>query len=99
MFFLLLKNWLLKYYFYYRFRRQTYVTPKSFLSFISGYKNIYKQRLDNINTLAFRMSNGLSKLVDASKQVDELRKVLEINQAEIDVKNVQVEAVSDKNRI
>ncbi|XP_051153326.1 dynein axonemal heavy chain 8 isoform X1 [Leptopilina boulardi] len=76
-----------------RFRRQTYVTPKSFLSFISGYKNIYKQRLDNINTLAFRMSNGLSKLVDASKQVDELRKVLEINQAEIDVKNVQVEAI------
>lgn len=81
-------------YFLIRFRRQTYVTPKSFLSFISGYKNVYKQRLDSINTLAFRMSNGLSKLVDAATQVDELRKILEKNQAEIAVKNVQVEAVS-----
>lgn len=41
------------------------------------------------------MSNGLSKLVDAAIQVDELRKVLEKNQAEIAVKNVQVEAVSE----
>lgn len=71
------------------------MTPKSFLSFIDGYKTIYKQRLDEINTLAFRMSNGLGKLVDAAAQVDELRKVLETNQAEIAVKNVQVEAVID----
>ena len=77
-----------------RFRRQSYVTPKSFLSFINGYKIIYKQRLENINTLAFRMSNGLKKLVDAATQVDELRKVLEKNQAEIAVKNIQVEAVN-----
>lgn len=39
------------------------------------------------------MSNGLSKLVDAAAQVDELRKVLEKNQQEIAEKNVQVEAV------
>lgn len=70
-----------------------YVTPKSFLTFLSGYKTLYKQRLDNINTLAFRMSSGLSKLVDAAAQVDELRKVLEKNQQEIAEKNVQVEAV------
>ncbi|XP_076295220.1 dynein heavy chain 8, axonemal kl-3 [Lasioglossum baleicum] len=76
-----------------RFRRQVYVTPKSFLTFLSGYKALYKQRLDNINTLAFRMSNGLNKLVDAAVQVDELRKVLEKNQQEIAVKNVQVEAI------
>ncbi|XP_024940596.1 dynein heavy chain 8, axonemal [Cephus cinctus] len=79
--------------YYNRFRRQTFVTPKSFLSFIDGYKVIYKQRLDNINTMAFRMSNGLSKLVDAAAQVDELRKVLEKNQEEIAVKNIQVEAI------
>nr|XP_031825788.1 dynein heavy chain 8, axonemal [Nomia melanderi] len=76
-----------------RFRRQVYVTPKSFLTFLSGYKTLYKQRLDNINTLAFRMSNGLNKLVDAAAQVDELRKVLEKNQQEIAQKNVQVEAI------
>ncbi|OAD58895.1 Dynein heavy chain 8, axonemal [Eufriesea mexicana] len=76
-----------------RFRRQVYVTPKSFLTFLSGYKILYKQRLDNINILSYRMSNGLSKLVDAAAQVDELRKVLEINQQEIAEKNVQVEAI------
>ncbi|XP_076759064.1 dynein heavy chain 8, axonemal kl-3 [Xylocopa sonorina] len=76
-----------------RFRRQVYVTPKSFLTFLSGYKVLYKQRLDNINTLAYRMSSGLSKLVDAAAQVDELRKVLEMNQQEIAEKNIQVEAI------
>ncbi|KAK0165144.1 hypothetical protein PV328_003692, partial [Microctonus aethiopoides] len=79
--------------YYNRFRRQSYVTPKSFLSFIDGYKKIYKQRLDEINTLAFRMSSGLSKLVDAAVQVDELREVLKKNQEEIAVKNVQVEKI------
>ena len=43
--------------------------------------------------LSYRMSSGLSKLVDAAAQVDELRKVLEKNQQEIAEKNVQVEAV------
>ncbi|XP_048268511.1 dynein axonemal heavy chain 8 [Bombus terrestris] len=76
-----------------RFRREVYVTPKSFLTFLSGYKVLYKQRLDNINILSYRMSSGLSKLIDAAGQVDELRKVLEQNQQEIAEKNVQVEAI------
>lgn len=80
--------------YYNRFRRLSYVTPKSFLSFLNGYKTIYKQRLDDINTMAFRMSNGLSKLVDAAVQVDELRTILEKNQEEIAVKNIEVDAVS-----
>ncbi|XP_047349425.1 dynein axonemal heavy chain 8 isoform X3 [Vespa velutina] len=76
-----------------RFRRQTYVTPKSFLVFLNGYKEIYEQNLNNINMLAVRMSNGLSKLVDAAIQVDELRKILEKNLQEIAQKNIQVEAI------
>jgi dynein heavy chain len=77
-----------------RFRRQCYVTPKSFLSFIEAYKLLYEENLKNINVLAFRMSNGLNKLVDAAVQVDDLRKVLVKNQENIAIKNVQVEAVS-----
>ncbi|XP_067209496.1 dynein axonemal heavy chain 8 [Linepithema humile] len=76
-----------------RFRRQIYVTPKSFLAFLDSYKTLYKQHLDNINTLASRMSNGLNKLIDAAAQVDVLRKELEKNQEEIAVKNVQVDAL------
>ncbi|XP_015117111.1 dynein heavy chain 5, axonemal [Diachasma alloeum] len=82
--------------YYDRFRRQTYVTAKSFLSFLDGYKAIYRQRLDNINMLSSRMTNGLHKLIDAAEQVDGLRKVLERNQEDIAVKNVQVEAILER---
>lgn len=70
-----------------------YVTPKSFLTYIETYKVLYKERIDNINVLASRMSNGLNKLIDAAAQVDVLRQELERNQAEIAVKNIQVEEV------
>ncbi|XP_011871302.1 PREDICTED: dynein heavy chain 8, axonemal [Vollenhovia emeryi] len=76
-----------------RFRRQVYVTPRSFLTYLDSYKTLYKQRLDNINMLASRMSSGLSKLVDAAAQVDVLRHELEKTQEEIAAKNVQVEAI------
>jgi len=41
-----------------RFRRQTYVTPKSYLSFIGGYKDIYSQKKKEIGILADRMNTG-----------------------------------------
>lgn len=65
------------------------------MTFLDSYKILYKERLDNINTLASRMSNGLNKLIDAAAQVDVLRKELEKTQEEIATKNVQVEAVSN----
>ncbi|XP_036143732.1 dynein heavy chain 8, axonemal [Monomorium pharaonis] len=76
-----------------RFRRQIYVTPRSFLTFLDSYKTLYKQRLDNINTLTSRMSSGLNKLIDAAAQVDVLRHELEKTQEEIAAKNIQVEAI------
>ncbi|XP_018048480.1 PREDICTED: dynein heavy chain 8, axonemal [Atta colombica] len=76
-----------------RFRRQVYVTPRSFLTFIDSYKMFYKQRLDDINIIASRMSSGLNKLIDAAAQVDMLRHELEKTQEEIVIKNVQVEAI------
>ncbi|XP_018342058.1 PREDICTED: dynein heavy chain 8, axonemal [Trachymyrmex septentrionalis] len=76
-----------------RFRRQVYVTPRSFLTFLDSYKMFYKQHLDNINMLASRMSSGLDKLIHAAAQVDVLRHELEETQEEIAVKNVQVEAI------
>ena len=41
-----------------RYRRQTHVTPKSYLSFISGYKQIYGVKKEEIGILAQRMNTG-----------------------------------------
>jgi len=38
-----------------RFRRQTHVTPKSYLSFLAGYKTIYGQKREEIGILAKRL--------------------------------------------
>lgn len=43
---------------FFRFRRRTHVTPKSYLSFISGYKGLYTEKYEFINTLAERMNVG-----------------------------------------
>jgi len=41
-----------------RFRRQTFVTPKSYLSFIDSFKVIYTEKMDQVGTLAERMRTG-----------------------------------------
>lgn len=38
-----------------RFRRQTHVTPKSYLSFLEGYKVLYKEKHVNIAEMAKRL--------------------------------------------
>ncbi|XP_045484350.1 dynein axonemal heavy chain 8 [Pieris rapae] len=69
--------------YYDRFRRQTHVTPKSYLSFLEGYKVLYKEKHENIAEMARRMTTGLDKLVEAAASVDELKKELEVKELEI----------------
>lgn len=47
----------------FRFRRRTHVTPKSYLSFINGYKTLYTEKHNYINTLAERMDVGKGKKI------------------------------------
>lgn len=42
----------------FRYRRTAHVTPKSYLSFINGYKNIYTEKVKYINEQAERMNIG-----------------------------------------
>jgi dynein heavy chain len=42
-----------------RYRRQTYVTPKSCFSFIAGYKTIYTEKKGEIGIIAQRMNTGI----------------------------------------
>lgn len=43
---------------YFRYRRRAHVTPKSYLSFINGYKDVYAEKLASINEQAERMQIG-----------------------------------------
>ncbi|XP_075877996.1 dynein axonemal heavy chain 8-like [Nelusetta ayraudi] len=76
-----------------RFRRRTHVTPKSYLSFISGYKGLYTEKYEFINTLAERMNVGLDKLKEASKSVAQLSKDLVIKEKELAVASAKADKV------
>lgn len=63
-----------------RFRRTTFVTPKSLISFLESYKKLYKDKQETIIMLAERMSSGLDKLDEAGASVSVLKKdLIEMN--------------------
>ncbi|KAL4222174.1 Dynein heavy chain 8 [Mactra antiquata] len=76
-----------------RFRRQTHVTPKSYLSFLDGYLTLYRQKYDEIGELARRMNTGLAKLIEASASVDQLSKELVVKEKDLAVANVKADKV------
>jgi dynein heavy chain len=59
-----------------KYRRNTYVTPKSYLSFIEMYKSIYEQKHTEIKSLADKVKNGLNKLHEAGKGVAVMKEEL-----------------------
>ena len=56
-----------------RYRRNTYVTPKSFLGFIEEYKGVYVKKLDFVQVLADSINTGLDKLREAAKDVEQIK--------------------------
>jgi len=68
-----------------RFRRQTYVTPKSYLSFLSSFKKLYQQKLAELNEQSRRLGTGLDKLETAAADVSKMRVDLEQKERELAV--------------
>ena len=60
-----------------RFRREVFVTPKSYLSFIQMYKDLYKQKWNGIDKEQTAIKNGLTKLAEAVEGVGVMKKQLQ----------------------
>ncbi|KAK2518351.1 dynein heavy chain 5 [Columba guinea] len=88
-----------------RYRRRTFVTPKSYLSFIGGYKAIYKEKFESVGHLSERMKTGLSsakmdlsntglaKLMEAEVSVSHLSKELVTKEKDLAVASKKADEV------
>ncbi|KAG8468097.1 hypothetical protein KFE25_007149 [Diacronema lutheri] len=56
-----------------QFRRNAYVTPKSYLSFMDAYVDVYLKKVQHIEILASSINTGLSKLVEAGEDVAKMK--------------------------
>uniref|UniRef100_A0A3Q3MRY3 Dynein, axonemal, heavy chain 5 like n=1 Tax=Mastacembelus armatus TaxID=205130 RepID=A0A3Q3MRY3_9TELE len=76
-----------------RFRRQTFVTPKSYLSFIDSFKIIYAEKVAHVGMLAERMKTGLCKLMEAEQSVSQLSEELLVKEQELAVASQKADEV------
>ncbi|VDN95862.1 unnamed protein product [Rodentolepis nana] len=76
-----------------RYRRTVHVTPKSYISFLSGYIRIYNQQLSHIQALINRLSSGLQKLDEAQESIVKLSAELVEKRKEIEIANIEAEEV------
>jgi dynein heavy chain len=75
-----------------RMRRHVYVTPKSYLSFIDLYKEVYTKKYNGIDVEEANIVSGLSKLKEAAQGVEELK--VDLKKEEIKLK--EASDVTDK---
>lgn len=64
--------------YYEKFRRHVHVTPKSFLAFLKGYKEIYKDEKEKIRNMYNKMNGGLYMMNQATVQIADLKTTIEI---------------------
>jgi len=66
-----------------KFRRHVYVTPKSYLSFIKSYKEVYTRKVLAIDQKADSVTVGLEKIAKASQDVEQMKSVLANQKVEL----------------
>jgi len=75
-----------------RMRRHVYVTPKSYLSFIDLYKEVYTKKYNGIDVEESNIVKGLDRLAEASQGVEELK--VDLRKEEVKLK--EASEVTDK---
>ena len=79
--------------YYEKFRRHVYVTPKSYLSFIQGYKALYSKKLAFVQQLAKNINSGLQKMFEAKDDVGKMKVDLGIKNQELEVAAKEAETL------
>ena len=79
--------------YYKTYQRQAHVTPRSYLSFINSYKEVYAKKETEIKQLSMRMNAGLNKLKEASESVETLTEDLAAKEKILEAANTKAEEV------
>ncbi|KAK9841874.1 hypothetical protein WJX81_008571 [Elliptochloris bilobata] len=74
-----------------RFRRHVYVTPRSYLAFLAGYRELYSRKLGATRELASSINSGLAKMNEAKVDVNRMKGELAIKNAELAVATLSAE--------
>jgi dynein heavy chain len=82
--------------YYERMRRHVYVTPKSYLSFINMYKEVYKVKYDELNKEEENIRKGLRNVAEATEDISEMKKVLEVKKKEQAIAAEATQKLMDK---
>uniref|UniRef100_A0A8C9GFK7 Dynein heavy chain n=1 Tax=Piliocolobus tephrosceles TaxID=591936 RepID=A0A8C9GFK7_9PRIM len=79
-----------------RIKRNTYVTPKSYLLFIDLYKKMYVQKFEEINLLKESIDIGLKKLDEAAMDVQTMRENLTLEEEKLKESDRQTNILLEK---
>nr|XP_056713421.1 dynein axonemal heavy chain 11 [Euleptes europaea] len=77
-------------------KRYNYTTPKSFLEQIMLYKNLLEKNVQKISQHKEHLVNGIQKLKTTSSQVEDLKYKLASQEAELQLRNQDAEALITK---
>ncbi len=69
--------------YYSKMRRQVFVTPKSYLSFIKMFQKLYKEKFDQLDIDENNFKIGIQKIKEAKEDIEKLEKQLKIEEEKV----------------
>lgn len=80
-------------------RRQVYQTPKSYLSFIAAYKEMYTKKLSELKEKEARVKLGLDKLIQGAEDVEAMKIILAKEQVKLEEATVNTNSMLESLEI